>query len=98
MSGPGIVELLNERDAIVRSLMGSLNVKPDEVVDRVTTLQKELKQSSKEMAALKGELAMLKSEALANDAETIGSATVLLAKLEDVDLENGSGETASKAG
>eukprot|EP00958_Prasinococcus_capsulatus_P028933 scaffold7233_cov570-Prasinococcus_capsulatus_cf.AAC.3 len=85
VSGPGVVELLNERDSIVRSLISALNVKPDELVDRVASLQKELKQSSKEMVSLKGELAMLKSDALASEAEAIGSATVLLAKLEGVD-------------
>jgi alanyl-tRNA synthetase len=84
VAGPAVLDYLNVRDAVVRDLSERFKVKPEEVPDRITSLQSELKASQKELDALKSELAVMKSDQLVNEAETIGDVKVLVAEMPGV--------------
>jgi alanyl-tRNA synthetase len=56
VAGGGVMELLNSRDALVRSLTAKLKVKPEEVDERLDKLLEDAKVAQKQLDALKGEL------------------------------------------
>ncbi|MBF2077150.1 MAG: alanine--tRNA ligase [Synechococcales cyanobacterium T60_A2020_003] len=87
VAGPSVLEYLNVRDQVVRELSDRFKAKPEDIVDRITTLQDELKTSQKQLAALKSELAVAKSDRLLSDVETVGDFKVLVAQLEEVDAD-----------
>uniref|UniRef100_B8HUZ9 Alanine--tRNA ligase n=1 Tax=Cyanothece sp. (strain PCC 7425 / ATCC 29141) TaxID=395961 RepID=B8HUZ9_CYAP4 len=87
VAGPAVLEYLNLRERVVRDLSDRFKVKPEEVPDRVTALQTELKTTQKQLAELKNELALAKSDSLLAQVEAIGSFKVLVAQLEGVDAE-----------
>jgi len=84
VAGPAVLDYLNVRDAVVRDLSERFKVKPEEVPDRITSLQSELKASQKELDALKSELAVMKSDQLVNEAETVGDVKILVAAMPGV--------------
>ena len=84
VAGPAVLDYLNVRDVVVRDLSERFKVKPEEVPDRITSLQTELKASQKELEALKSELAVVKSDQLLNDAEAVGGLKVLVAEMAGV--------------
>lgn len=84
VAGPAVLDYLNVRDAVVRDLSERFKVKPEEVPDRITSLQAELKTAQKDLDALKSELAVLKSDQLLNQAETLGDLKVLVAEMAGV--------------
>ncbi|MGD1903766.1 MAG: alanine--tRNA ligase [Geitlerinemataceae cyanobacterium] len=88
VSGPAVLDYLNVRDRIVKDLCDRFKLKPEEVSDRVTSLQEELKAAQKSLEAVKGELAVAKSEALVSQAETVGEFKVLVANLGEVDAKS----------
>ena len=47
VAGPAVLDYLNVRDAVVRDLSERFKVKPEEVPDRITSLQTELKAAQK---------------------------------------------------
>lgn len=86
VAGPGVLELLVERDTVVKALASSLKVKPEEVVGRVESVSAELREAQKHVASLKAELAVAKCAALVSEAEELPSgARVLVHRLDDVD-------------
>lgn len=85
VAGPAVLEYLNVRDAIVRDLSDRFKAKPEELSDRVTALQEELKANQKQLTALKAELAIAKSDALVSQAIAVGDAQVLVETLTGVD-------------
>ncbi len=85
VAGPAMLEYLNVRDVVVKELGDRFKAKPEELTERVTNLQTELKTTQKQLEALKSELALVKSTQLLNQAETIGSFRLLVAELEGVD-------------
>ncbi len=87
VAGPAVLEYLNVRDAVVRDLSDRFKAKPEELPERITTLQNDLKTSQKELDALKAELAVLKSEQLLETADAVGSLKVLVAELEGVSAD-----------
>jgi len=88
VAGPAVLEYLNLRDGIVRELSDRFKVKPENVVDRVTSLEGSLKASQKHVEALKRELAVAKSESLLSAAEPVGDFKILVANLDDLDAES----------
>ncbi|WP_341526746.1 alanine--tRNA ligase [Nostoc sp. UHCC 0302] len=88
VSGPAILDYLNIRDKVVRDLSDRFKVKPEELPDRITSLQTELRNSEKQLATLKSQLAIAKSDSLLQTVETIGDYKILVAQLEDVDPES----------
>jgi alanyl-tRNA synthetase len=87
VAGPAVLEYLNVRDAVVRELSDRFKAKPEELTERVTTLQTDLKATQKELDALKSELAVLKSDQLLDEAETVSEFKVLVAELEGVSAD-----------
>ncbi|WP_338442780.1 alanine--tRNA ligase [Synechococcus elongatus IITB4] len=85
VAGPAVLEYLNVRDAVVRDLSDRFKAKPEELSDRVTALQEELKANQKQLTALKAELAIAKSDALVSQAIAVGDAQILVETLTGVD-------------
>ncbi|MBC1219250.1 alanine--tRNA ligase [Nostoc sp. UCD121] len=88
VSGPAILDYLNLRDKVVKDLSDRFKVKPEELPDRVTSLQSELRNSQKELETLKVQLAIAKSDSLLQTAETVGDHKIIVAQLENVDPES----------
>ncbi len=83
--GPAVLEYLNVRDAVVKELSDRFKVKPEEISDRVTGLQAELKATQKQLETLKGQLAIAKADQLLAQAETVGNFQILVAQMDAVD-------------
>ncbi|PSB24732.1 alanine--tRNA ligase [Stenomitos frigidus] len=88
IAGPAVLEYLNVRDAIVRDLSDRFKVKPEEISDRITTLQTELKTTQKQLETAKGQLALAKADNLLAQAEAVGEFHILIAQLDGVDPES----------
>ena len=87
VAGPAVLDYLKVRDKVVRELGDRFKVKPEEVVGRVNALQAELKETQKQLDAVKAELAVAKSDQLLGDAEAVGAYTLLVANLGDLDAK-----------
>jgi alanyl-tRNA synthetase len=85
VAGPAVLEYLNVRDAVVRELGDRFKAKPEELIERVSALQTDLKTTQKQLETLKSELALTKSAQLLSQAETVGTFAVLVAELPGVD-------------
>lgn len=69
---------------MVRALTSRLKVRAEEVPDRVSALQEELRAASKEVSELRSRLALLKAEAMVGQAEESTSGRkVLVGRLDD---------------
>ncbi|WP_392532938.1 alanine--tRNA ligase [Nostoc sp. C117] len=88
VSGPAILDYLNVRDKVVKDLSDRFKVKPEELPDRITSLQSELRTAEKQLESLKGQLAIAKSDSLLQTAEVVGDSKIIVAQLEDVDPES----------
>jgi alanyl-tRNA synthetase len=85
VAGPAVLEYLNVRESIVRELSDRFKVKPEEIPDRITALQNELKASQKQLDSLKGQLALAKASELLSQAEPVGDFHILVAQVDGVD-------------
>ncbi|WP_013322867.1 alanine--tRNA ligase [Gloeothece verrucosa] len=85
VAGPAVLEYLNERDTVVKDLCDRFKVKPNEISDRITALQSELKATLKQLEAAQQELAIAKSDQLLANADAVGEFKVLVAEMEGVD-------------
>ena len=88
IAGTAVLEYLNVRDSIVRELSDRFKVKPDEIPDRITALQTELKTTQKQLEALKGQLAFAKADQLLTQTDSIGDFKILVAQLDAIDPES----------
>ncbi len=88
VAGPAVLEYLNLRDGIVRELSDRFKAKPEEIPERVTALQTELKTTQKQLETLKQELALTQADSLLSQAEVVGDAKILVAQLAGVDAES----------
>jgi alanyl-tRNA synthetase len=88
VSGPAILDYLNVRDKVVKDLSDRFKVKPEELPERITTLQTELRNAEKQLETLKGQLAISKSDSLLETAQTVGDHKIIVAQLEGVDPES----------
>jgi alanyl-tRNA synthetase len=88
VAGPAILDYLNVRDQIVKELSSTFKIKPEEISDRVNSLQNELKTTQKELEAAKQELALFKSDSLLSQAETVGEYKMLVANMGDMDAKS----------
>ncbi|WP_206815800.1 alanine--tRNA ligase [Chroococcus sp. FPU101] len=85
VAGPAVLEYLNVREAVVKDLCDRFKVKPEEISDRITSLQSDLKTTQKQVETLKQELAIAKSAQLLDQAETVGQFKVLVSHIEGAD-------------
>ncbi|MBD2344824.1 alanine--tRNA ligase [Anabaena subtropica] len=88
VSGPAILDYLNVRDKVVKDLSDRFKVKPEELPERITTLQNELRTAEKQLETLKGQLAIAKSDSLLQTADTVGDHKIIVAELAGVDPES----------
>ncbi|MGL5058953.1 MAG: alanine--tRNA ligase [Microcoleus sp.] len=87
VSGQAVLDYLNVRDKVVKDLGDRFKAKPEELPNRITNLQNELKDAQKQLTALKSELAIAKSDQLLGVAESVGEFKILVAELPEVDAE-----------
>lgn len=87
VSGQAVLDYLNVRDKVVRDLGDRFKAKPEELPNRITHLQNDLKTTQKQLEALKAELAIAKSDQLLNAAESVSEFKILVAELGEVDAE-----------
>ena len=88
VAGSAILDYLNVRDKVVKELSDRFKVKPEEVSDRVSSLQEELKATQKQLEAAKQELALAKSDSLLSQAETVGEYKLLVANMGEMDAKS----------
>ena len=88
VAGASVLEYLKVRDEVVKQLSDKLKVKPEEIFDRFSNLQSELKTTQKELENVKQELALLKSESLINNAESVGEFKILVANMGELDAKS----------
>ncbi|TYQ30724.1 alanine--tRNA ligase [Pseudanabaena sp. UWO310] len=87
IAGQAVLEYLTVRDNIAKDLSDRFKIKPEEISDRITGLQQELKTAHKEVETLKQELALVKADTLIHEAEAVGSFKILVAQLPDIEAE-----------
>lgn len=88
VSGAAILDYLNVRDQVVKNLSDRFKVKPEEIPERITILQTELRNSEKQIENLKSQLAIVKSDSLLQNVEIVGEHKIIVAQMEDVDAES----------
>ncbi|AFY93562.1 alanine--tRNA ligase [Chamaesiphon minutus] len=88
VAGNAILDYLNVRDKVVKELSDRFKAKPEEILDRISTMQSELKANQKQLETIKGELAIAKSEQLLSQAISIGEFKIIIAELGDVDANS----------
>jgi len=88
VAGAAVLDYLNVRDRVVKELSSTFKVKPEEISDRVNSLQTELKATQKELEAAKQELALTKSDGLLSQAEAVGDYQILVANLGEMDAKS----------
>jgi alanyl-tRNA synthetase len=88
VAGASVLDYLNVRDKVVRELSDRFKAKPEEIGDRVNSLQAELKATQKELEAVKQELAVAKSDSLLSQAEIVGEYKILVANMGDLDAKS----------
>ena len=88
VAGLAVLDYLKVRDTVVKELSDRFKAKPEELLERVSNLQQELKDSQKQLEGLKGELAVAKSDQLLGNAETVGEFHILVAEMPGVDAES----------
>jgi alanyl-tRNA synthetase len=87
IAGQAVLEYLTLRDNIAKDLSDRFKIKPEEISDRITGLQNELKNSQKEVESLKQQLALVKADSLLVDAEPVGEFKILVAQIPDIEAE-----------
>ncbi|MBE9217907.1 alanine--tRNA ligase [Dolichospermum flos-aquae] len=88
VSGAAVLDYLNVRDIVVKDLCDRFKVKPEEIPDRITTLQTELRNNEKEIQSLKSQIAIVKSDSLLQTAETVGEHKIIVSQMADIDAES----------
>ncbi|ERT09872.1 alanine--tRNA ligase [Lyngbya aestuarii BL J] len=88
VAGQSVLDYLKVRDNVVKELGDRFKAKPEELPERITNLQNELKATQKQLEAAKGELAIAKSDQLLATAETVGEVKILVAELPGVDADS----------
>lgn len=81
------IAYLSVRDAIAKDLSDRFKIKPEEIPDRITGLQTELKNAQKQIEVLQQQLALTKAESLLTEAESIGEFKLIVAQLDGIDGE-----------
>ncbi|MDJ0661172.1 MAG: alanine--tRNA ligase [Crocosphaera sp.] len=87
VAGPAVLEYLKVRETVVKDLCDRFKIKPEEISDRITSLQAELKTTQKELEAVKQDLAVAKSDQLLTEAESIGEFKLLVSDMGEMDAK-----------
>lgn len=87
VAGLAALEYLSLRDRIVRELSDRFKAKPEELPDRISGLQAELRSTQKQLDAVKAELALAQSDQLLEQMETVGNFKILVAQMAGADAD-----------
>ena len=85
VAGPAVLSYIKPRDQACRQLGERFKAQPTEIVARVETLQAELKQTGKALAASREALALAKAMALVPQARSNGAFQLLVQRLDGVE-------------
>ncbi len=85
IAGPSVLDYLNERDLVVKELSKSFKVQSHEIVERVSSIQLELKDKIRELSKVKNELALAKAIGLASQAKSVSNSQLLVRRLDGID-------------
>ncbi|PNK21345.1 alanine--tRNA ligase [Cylindrospermopsis raciborskii] len=88
VSGAAVLDYLNVRDKVVKDLSDRFKVKPEEIPDRITILQTELRHNERVIQNLKSQLAIVKSDTLLQTAQVVGEHKIIVAQMTDIDPES----------
>jgi alanyl-tRNA synthetase len=88
VAGPSVLDYLNVRDKVVRELSDRFKAKPEELPERITNLQNELKTTHKELETIKAQLAIAQSDQLLVQAEAVGDFKIIVAQMQGIDPES----------
>lgn len=88
VAGPSVLDYLKVQEAVVKELSDRFKAKPEELPERVSKIENELRATQKQVEALKSELAVAKSDSLLAQAESAGEFKVLVAQMEGVDADS----------
>jgi len=79
VAGAAVLDYLQVRELVVRELGDRFKAKPEELPQRVSNLQAELKAAQKQLETLKQEMAILQSDQLLQQVESIDGLSILIA-------------------
>nr|AUG32356.1 alanyl-tRNA synthetase [Paulinella longichromatophora] len=85
IAGTAVLPYLNERDILTKELGDQLKVPINQLINRVETLQEELKLTSKSLMLARSALVITQSMALIADVQIIGDFKILVASLDEVE-------------
>ncbi|MEN9269218.1 MAG: alanine--tRNA ligase [Thermostichales cyanobacterium HHBFW_bins_127] len=88
VAGPAALDYFNEREAVVRELAAQFKVKPQELPERIRSLQAELKAAQKQVQELSQKLALSQAIQLLTQAEPLGDMRVLIGDLGSSDADS----------
>jgi alanyl-tRNA synthetase len=87
VAGQGVLGYLTLRDQVVRDLSDRFKVKPEEIPERITALQTELKMNQKQLELLRTDLAIAKTDGLLATVEEINNFKLIVALVPGVSPE-----------
>tara|TARA_Y100001968_G_scaffold316995_1_gene345477 strand:- start:863 stop:3526 length:2664 start_codon:yes stop_codon:yes gene_type:complete len=85
IAGPSVLDYLNERDMVVKQLSENLKAQPSQILERVLTLQNEIKDLTRDLSASRKQLAYLKVLSLAGQASLINESKFIVKRLDGID-------------
>ncbi|BAP17496.1 alanine--tRNA ligase [cyanobacterium endosymbiont of Epithemia turgida] len=85
VAGHAVLEYLNVREIVIKELCDRFKIKPEEISNRIKSLQSELKTTQKTLELVKQELAIAKSDKLLSEAEAVGSFKILVSEMGDLE-------------
>lgn len=87
VAGPAVLTYLNERDGVVRELAAQFKVQPQELPERIQSLQTQLKATQKQVQELSDRVALAEASALLTQAQTVGEYQILVHSLGETSPE-----------
>lgn len=88
VTGEAAYQLLNEQIGLLKEAASKLKTNPKEVVNRIETLQSEIKQLQRENESLAAKLGNIEAGSLVTKAKDIDGIAVLSAKVQATDMNN----------
>ena len=87
LAGQSVLDYFSERNLIVNQLTDSLKTNPNQLHERVVSMQIELINKTKEIKKIKSKLAYFKYAALIESVEEIGSCKTIISQINGLDGE-----------
>ncbi|WP_036902120.1 MULTISPECIES: alanine--tRNA ligase [Prochlorococcus] len=87
VAGPAILNYLEERELVVKTLSDRFKVQPNKIVDRVNTLQEEVKVLAKSLLKAQEDIAFAKTSALLTNAISIKNSQYIVARLDGISAD-----------